>query len=192
MLGGHDGAFRDDVWFTDDMGVTWSEVAHVGERWVPRWGHACLVRSGDNGSAIDVLGGQGAAGLRNDVWTGDAQGARWSEAAIDGIRWSPRFGHAAARLGDGSVLLVGGWDGTYKNDVWRSSGNLSQWHLVEASGPRWEARWGHAALSIQHGSRIVVAGGFTGQEWLNDVWLSEGGSAWEEAPKGGAAVGSAS
>ena len=44
-----------------------------------------------------------------------------------------RSDHTSVVLSDGSVLVMGGWDGGYKNDVWKTVDGGASWILVTSS-----------------------------------------------------------
>ena len=59
--------------------------------------------------------------------------------------WSGRWGHAAVVL-NGRMLVLGGYDGSYRNDVWASTNGLD-WTEVTNAAP-WSARRSHAAVVL--------------------------------------------
>ena len=44
-----------------------------------------------------------------------------------------RFAHTSVVLSDGSVLVMGGYDGGWKNDVWKTVDGGASWILVTSS-----------------------------------------------------------
>jgi len=114
-------------------------------------------------------------GGRNDVWRSTDKGSTWALATAN-ASWTGRFGHSSAVLPDGSIVLMGGWDGTARNDVWRSTDNGSTWALVTASAD-WTGRLGHSSAVLPDGS-IVLMGGWN-RNCRNDVWRStDNGATW--------------
>jgi plastocyanin/N-acetylneuraminic acid mutarotase len=83
----------------------------------------------------------------SDAWSGvDAMGA-------------PRIGHAAVRLLDGRVLVIGGYDGASAlASAEAFDPGTGAWNSVE---PMPEARSGHTAVLLDDG-RVLVAGGDDG------------------------------
>ena len=78
--------------------------------------------------------------------------------------WSARTGHSSVVMPDGSIVLMGGFDGTSEfNDVWRSTDNGATWTQVNASAG-WTGRDGHSSVVMPDGS-IVLMGGNT-DKWL--------------------------
>ena len=57
--------------------------------------------------------------------------APWTE--VKGADWSGRYAHSSVAMPDGSIVLMGGNDGSLKNDVWRSTDNGTTWIEVNAS-----------------------------------------------------------
>jgi hypothetical protein len=50
----------------------------------------------------------------------------WTQMAGE-TPWTPRFCHRSVVLEDGSIILMGGWDGDYRNDVWRLTDQGTTW-----------------------------------------------------------------
>jgi hypothetical protein len=69
---------------------------------------------------------------------------------------------------DGSIVLMGGFDGGIKNDVWRSTDNGVTW-TPQTGSAGWSARYGHSSVAMPDGS-IVLMGGYDGGGYKNDVW----------------------
>ncbi|MFA5414209.1 MAG: PKD domain-containing protein [Methanoregula sp.] len=87
--------------------------------------------------------------------------------------WSARNGHTSVALPDGSIVLMGGYDGNgYKNDTWRSANNGVTWTLMNASSG-WSARDEHTSVALPDGSIVLMGGG------TNDTWRStNSGATW--------------
>ena len=105
-----------DVWLSTDQGATWSQMTASAE-WSVRQSHASVTLP--DGSIV-VLGGHAAGtGAGQEVWRSTDQGATWSQLAGD-VGWPELRFHCAATLADGSIVIMGGYDGSVRrNEVWR-------------------------------------------------------------------------
>ena len=94
--------------------------------------------------------------------------------------WTARSGHSGVALPDGSIVLIGGFDGNRKDDVWISRNEGVSWTLMSSSS-LWSARNNHSSVVLPDGS-IVLMGGWGGAEsFFNDVWHSTNeGANWLE------------
>jgi len=90
-----------------------------------------------------------------------------------------RSGHTSVTLPDGSIVLMGGSDGTTRNDVWRSTDQGATWTQMTAAA-EWAARIGHTSVTLPDGS-IVLMGGFAGSRNY-DVWRVETAGSNEQHP----------
>jgi hypothetical protein len=62
-----------------------------------------------------------------------------------------RYSHTSVVLLDGSVVVMGGYDGGYKNDVWKTVNGGVSWILLTSS-----AGWtGKKSLLLRHSLRIL-------------------------------------
>ncbi len=60
-------------------------------------------------------------------------GTNWSEVKSNVPKgWSARASHSSVAMPDGSIVLMGGYNGNFKNDVWKSTDNGSHWTLMTA------------------------------------------------------------
>lgn len=108
--------------------------------------------------------------------------ADWQLVA-DGAEWVPREGHSSVIMPNGNIVLMGGYDGSYRNDVWRSEDGGETWQKLTENA-EWPARYGHTSIVLPDGD-IVLMGGYVGIGGFpyraNDVWRSDdGGETWEE------------
>jgi PKD repeat protein len=93
--------------------------------------------------------------------------------------WTARMYHASVTLPNGSIVLMGGNDGTMKNDVWRSTDNGTTWTRINVSAG-WTPRYTHSAVAMPDGS-IVLMGGVDSSGDRNDVWCSkDNGTTWSQ------------
>ena len=115
----------------------------------------------------------------NDVWRSTDQGATWTQVSAN-AEWSARYGFGSVVLADGSVVLMGGGDGsTLWNDVWRSTDQGATWAQI-TSNAGWTGRTGHTSVALPDG-RIVLMGGYTATPG-NDVWRWETAGSYEQTP----------
>ena len=109
----------------------------------------------------------------------------WTQMTTS-AEWSARSSHTSAAMLDGSIILMGGYDGSgYKNDVWRSSDKGETWTQVNA-GAGWSERILHSSVAMPDGS-IVLMGGYAYDDndyiniFYNDTWRSlDEGETWTQ------------
>ncbi len=90
--------------------------------------------------------------------------------------WSKRYLHASVAMPDGSIVLMGGYDGTCLNDTWLSNDNGITWTQMNASAG-WSGRCSHTSVVTPDGT-IILMGGHDGA-YLNDTWGStDNGATW--------------
>jgi uncharacterized delta-60 repeat protein len=116
IIGGYNGVALNDVWRSTDEGATWAEV-NTGAVWVPRMEFSSAVMP--DGSIVLMGGNTSVSDFLNDVWRSTDEGATWAEVNAS-AGWSGRSAHPTVGMPDGSIVLMGGYDGsTYHNDVWQ-------------------------------------------------------------------------
>lgn len=148
LMGGYDGSFRNDVWRSEDQVTTWTQLT-ADAPWTGRSGHDSVVFPDGN---IVLMGGKdGEDSYRNDVWLSTNKGANWTKMP-ETPEWTPRYRHTSVVLPDGSIVLMGGFDGSRRNDVWHSPDQGATWTQVSAGctvdGKIWPrqpgfTRWKH-------------------------------------------------
>ena len=173
LMGG--GYGKNDVWRSMDYGATWTQV-NSSAGWSARSGHTSVVMS--DGSIVLMGGLDSHVTSLNDVWRSTDNGSTWQQMTA-GAGWSPRNFHSSVAMPDGSIVLIGGNNGTNSNDVWRSTDFGATWTEINASAG-WSARNGHSSIAMSDGS-IFLTGGYASDGWKNDVWRStDNGATWTE------------
>ena len=100
----------------------------------------------------------------------------WEQITAD-AGWTARHSHTSVAMPDGTIVLMGGNDGSGKNDVRRSTDNGATWTLVNARAG-WSPRQEHSSVVMPDGT-IVLLGGSTAGGYVNDVWQSgDQGETW--------------
>jgi PKD repeat protein len=176
VMGGYSGVhYKNDVWRSTDNGATWiQQTASAG--WSARYGHSSVVMP--DGSII-LMGGSSANSIcKNDVWRSTDNGVTWILVTAS-AGWSARMLFSSVMMPDGSIVLMGGYDGSYKNDVWRSTDNCATWIQVTASAG-WSARLFFSSVVMPDGSIMLMGGRESGSyNPRNDIWRStDNGTTW--------------
>jgi PGF-pre-PGF domain-containing protein len=164
LMGGHAGHLKNDVWKSTDTGATWTRV-NGSAGWIEREAHSSVAMP--DGSIV-LMGGWNSftEGFKNDTWRSTDDGATWTQ--VNGrAGWSGRIAHSSLAMPDGSIVLMGGWNGCYKDDVWRSTDNGATWTQVNVSAG-WTARYHQSNVVMPDGS-ITLMGGWDPSD-KNDVW----------------------
>lgn len=170
VIGGFDGASRNDVWVYDPDGG-WSHPS-LAAAFSPRRDHQVV----EFNNKLWLVGGHeyrdGAYFYTNDVWSSD-----------DGVSWNLELARApfAARANhrlavfNGRLWLIGGVsaDAAFK-DVWSSADGVN-WH--EHSTPPFSPRSGFGL--IEHQNLLLVIGG--GGVFGSDIWSTQDGENWRKA-----------
>jgi hypothetical protein len=154
VIGGYDGAYKNDVWYSTD-GVTWYRTTSAAA-WTARCWHASVVYDGK----MWVIGGSDGAN-KNDVWY-STDGVTWTQAT-SAAAWTARSFHTSV-VYDGKMWVIGGHDGAHKNDVWYSTDGVTWTQATSAAA--WGGRDGHT--SVVYDGKMWVIGGYGTRK--NDVW----------------------
>ena len=168
-----------DVWSSSD-GLHW-ECMTEHASWPPRWAHAVFAC----GDRLVLIGGLDSVNpIHNlaDIWT-TCDGANWTQASAP-APWLPRHVWATAVAPEALWIIGGATSGQlYHNDVWRSDDGCA-WRETDVVGPRFSPRKNHAAAVL--GDGVYVLGGSVldasaphGARYVNDVWRSADGAAWD-------------
>jgi len=188
LMGGYDGwgTYYNDVWKSPDKGATWTKV-NASAGWTRRQGLTSVVLP--DGSIV-LMGGWDVGGYpTNDVWRSTDKGATWTEQNA-AAAWAPRYRHTSVVLPDGSIVLMGGNDGSsYRNDVWRSTDKGVTW-VQQTANIGWSVRERHSGVVLLDGSILLMGGtaptGMGGTYYYNDVWRSpDKGTTWTRLPDAG-------
>ena len=172
VMGGHNysdygegiSIYRDNVWRSDDAGLTWNELTN-DPGWSERNNHTSVALANDT---IVLMGGYNVY-HHNDVWQSDDLGSTWENVAC--AEWSQRSPSSVVLLDD-SILLLGA------NDVWRSIDKGKTWQLVVEEA-EWSSRSGYSTVVLPDGS-IVLMGGRDYSNYKIDVWRStDQGATWQ-------------
>ena len=108
--------------------------------------------------------------------TDEASQGSWKQMTAD-TGWTARHSHTSVVMPDGTIILMGGYDGHEKNDVWRSTDKGATWTLVNPSAP-WAGRT-ESSIAVMPDGTIVLIGGSTTNGYVNDVWQSgDQGATW--------------
>jgi leucine-zipper-like transcriptional regulator 1 len=182
VIAGANPSFTNEVWSSDD-GIIWNLVTPEAA-FAKRSEHASVVFDGK----IWVIGG--GQPYMSDVWY-STDGETWTQATA-----SAAFGdlanHSASVL-DGNIWVVGGRDSTIFDDAWYSSDGMS-WNKaghITASGiltsESETSRMAHTAVTYNFNGddKMFVIGGYNswgGTNYLNDLWYTDNGASWIEAP----------
>jgi PKD repeat protein len=92
--------------------------------------------------------------------------------------WTARQAHTSVAMPDGSIVLMGGYDGGYKNDTWRSMNNGVTW-TQQTARAGWTARDSHTSVVMPDGSIVLMGGYDASGNYKNDTWRSmNNGTTW--------------
>jgi hypothetical protein len=148
----------------------------------PGWsarGESSAVVLPDN-NIILTGGGWEYAGIVHDVWRSEDSGFTW-DMVTSAAPWPARSHHTTVVMPDGSIVLMGGWNGNSKvfmNDVWRSTDKGVTWTCM-AQHADWSPRFGQTGVVLPDGS-IVLMGGTSATGRNSDVWRStDNGATWK-------------
>lgn len=175
MGGSSEGNLKNDVWKSVNYGTTWAPMT-INAEWSARYHHTSVVMP--DGSIVLMGGSTIGLPLMNDVWQSVDYGESWTPITLN-AEWSGRYGHSSVAMPDGSIVLMGGYDGDnlLANDVWRSIDSGKTW-LQENGSAGWSARYGHCSVVMPDGS-ILLIGGSAIDGYKNDVWRSmDKGKTW--------------
>ncbi|BBN13141.1 hypothetical protein MPTK1_6g01150 [Marchantia polymorpha subsp. ruderalis] len=144
------------------------ESGHIGPS--PRAFHVCV--------AIDchlfIFGGRCGRKRLGDFWMLDTDTWQWAELSGYGELPPPREFAAGASVGNGKIVIYGGWDGTkWLSDVYVLDTISLQWRELVFQGPVPPPRCGHTATMVE--KRMLIFGGRgAGGPIMGDLWALKG------------------
>ena len=113
LMGGFDGVYRNDTWRSDDNGATWNQMTTAAGWTAGSVKAASRCRTGVLSSWAVLTAFTGM--IPGDQLTTAHRGRSWHQDV-----WTARSGQSVVALPEGSIVLMGGNNGTsYLNDVWR-------------------------------------------------------------------------
>ena len=172
VLGGYDGDYQNDVWYSED-GANWTQATASAD-WSGRSEHTSAMFQ----DKLWILGGYGG-NSQHDVWYSE-DGISWT-LATSNAGWSLRYRHTSVVF-DGKLWVIGGYDGLNRlNDVWYSEDG-SNWTRATENA-QWSGRQGHTSVAFD-GKLWVIGGYDDGGNRLDDAWYSEDGITWAQAANG--------
>ncbi|KAG6550536.1 hypothetical protein Mapa_007905 [Marchantia paleacea] len=144
------------------------ESGHIGPS--PRAFHVCV--------AIDchlfIFGGRCGRKRLGDFWMLDTDTWQWAELSGYGELPPPREFAAGASVGNGKIVIYGGWDGTkWLSDVYVLDTISLEWRQLIFQGPVPPPRCGHTATMVE--KRMLIFGGRgAGGPIMGDLWALKG------------------
>jgi PGF-pre-PGF domain-containing protein len=206
VMGGSDGTDKNDVWQFRPAGSTDQDPTHTYEA---AGTYTVTLQAFNAGgstratreitvrapvaptAAFSASPTAGTAPLTvrfTDTSAGDPTGRAWffgdedyteDWTSLPNAGWTARYAHTAVALPDGTIILMGGYDGTaWKNDTLVSTDGGMRWTLQNARSG-WTGRLYPGSVAMPDGS-VVLMGGWDGSR-LNDTWRSgDKGRTWTE------------
>ncbi|EFJ22723.1 hypothetical protein SELMODRAFT_416466 [Selaginella moellendorffii] len=121
-----------------------------------------------------VFGGRCGRKRLGDFWVLDTDTWQWSELTGFGELPCARDFAAGASVGNGKIVIYGGWDGSkWLSDVFVLDTMSLEWRQLPVVGPSPPPRCGHTATMVE--KRLLVFGGRGGGgPVLGDLWALKG------------------
>lgn len=122
-----------------------------------------------------IFGGRFGRKRLGDFWMLDTETWQWVELTGYGDLPPPRDFAAGASVGNGKLVIYGGWDGTkWLSDVYVLDTMSLEWVLLPLpTGPAPAPRCGHSATMVE--KRMLIFGGRGGGgPIMGDLWALKG------------------
>ncbi|KAH7289332.1 hypothetical protein KP509_31G070600 [Ceratopteris richardii] len=121
-----------------------------------------------------IFGGRSGRNRLGDFWMLDTDIWQWAELTGFGDVPSARDFSAGASIGDGKIVLYGGWDGSkWLSDVYILDTITLEWRQLQVTGPSPPPRCGHTATLVE--KRLLIFGGRGGGgPIMGDLWALKG------------------
>ena len=179
-----------DIWYSEDDGRTWAQVARsAGPRFPGRSGHQVVVHKSDvsNEDELFLIGGWDSSERKhqNDVWR-SADGETWkrvtenvNNTANDTNDLNAQFQVVSYK---DRLWIVTAW----RNDIWASQeqgdGTMTWTQYRPGNTPNTTHNLAlnrrHNIRAVVHDNQLWVVGGVSAGHYKNDVWWSEDGLNW--------------
>lgn len=185
---------KNDVWYSDDGGASWSEVTSygTGEIWSARRSFAYCI---DNNDRIFVMGGEDASNnYLKDVWYTDDPTDKWIQATSEAI-WGERTEFSAIVDSYNRIYIIGGLKKVERirtqyrtmNDVYVSGDGEGLYWNVLAAASEFKKRSLYGLVIDSNNNIYVTAGNSDDPNHffyeLDDVYYKLGAvsSQWQDA-----------
>lgn len=121
-----------------------------------------------------ILGGRSGRNRLGDFWMLDTDIWQWAELTGYGDPPSARDFAAGAAVGNGKIVVYGGWDGSkWLSDVYVLDTISLEWRQLPITGPLPAPRCGHTATMVE--KRLLILGGRGGGgPIMGDLWALKG------------------
>lgn len=127
---------------------------------------------------VILFGGYSKTGeYLSDTWEYDVNTQVWTDLTPDGINPPARNQHSLAYIGNGRVILFGGYNetGEYLSDTWEYDINSGMWIEYNVEGSKPPARANHSMVFAGKGKLLLFGGksksGSGDDVYLSDTWI---------------------
>ncbi|KAJ7531669.1 hypothetical protein O6H91_14G053500 [Diphasiastrum complanatum] len=131
-----------------------------------------------------IFGGRSGRKRLGDFWMLDTDTWQWAELSGYGELPPARDFAAGASVGNGKIVIYGGWDGSkWLSDIYVLDTVSLEWRQLPITGPLPAPRCGHTATMVE--KRLLIFGGRGGGgPILGDLWALKGLFDEEREPPG--------